>query len=105
AGLRVKTVESTEVALRQVLPGYAGIVVTDMRLPGADGLSLVRHCARLDAALPVIMITGHGDMALAREAMRSGAYHFLPQPFSPDLLVEVVRRALEKRSLALAASR
>ncbi|MFM2056238.1 MAG: hypothetical protein RLY71_623 [Pseudomonadota bacterium] len=101
AGIQVDAVDSAEAALQLVTPGFAGVVVTDMRLPRADGLSLVRHCHALDADLPVIMITGHGDVSLAVEAMRSGAYDFIPKPFSPELLVEVVRRALEKRSLTL----
>jgi len=101
AGIRVVPVDSAEAALRLLAPGFAGVVVTDMRLGGADGLSLVRHCHEIDASLPVIMITGHGNMSLAVEAMRSGAYDFIPKPFSPDVLVEVVRRALEKRALTL----
>ncbi|MEO8279247.1 MAG: sigma-54 dependent transcriptional regulator [Ideonella sp.] len=101
AGLRVDAFESAEAALERLMPGFPGIVVTDMRLPGADGLSLVRHCQQMDAALPVIMITGHGDVTLAVEAMRSGAYDFIPKPFSPESLVEVVRRALDKRGLTL----
>jgi two-component system C4-dicarboxylate transport response regulator DctD len=101
AGLAVEAVESAEAAIPLITPGYAGVVVTDMRLPKADGLSLVRHCHALDADLPVIMITGHGDVTLAVEAMRSGAYDFIPKPFSPEVLVEIVRRAMEKRSLTL----
>jgi two-component system C4-dicarboxylate transport response regulator DctD len=101
AGLTVEAVDSAEDAIPRITPGYAGIVVTDMRLPKADGLSLVRHCHALDPDLPVIMITGHGDVTLAVEAMRSGAYDFLPKPFSPEILVEIVRRAMEKRSLTL----
>ena len=101
AGLAVEAVESAEAAIPLITPGYAGVVVTDMRLPKADGLSLVRHCHALDADLPVIMITGHGDVTLAVEAMRSGAYDFIPKPFSPEILVEIVRRAMEKRSLTL----
>jgi two-component system C4-dicarboxylate transport response regulator DctD len=101
AGLAVEGVGSAEEALERIVPGYPGVVVTDMRLPRADGLSLVRHCREVDADLPVIMITGHGDVSLAVEAMRSGAYDFIPKPFSPEALVEVVRRALEKRALTL----
>ncbi len=101
ADLRVDAVESAEAALALIKPGFAGIVVTDMRLPRADGMSLVRRCHELDPELPVIMITGHGDVSLAVEAMRSGAYDFIPKPFSPELLVEVVKRALEKRRLTL----
>ncbi len=101
AGVPVEAFDSVEQVRPRLTPGFAGIVVTDMRLPGADGLSLVRHCHELDADLPVIMITGHGDVSLAVEAMRSGAYDFIPKPFSPELLVEVVRRALDKRRLTL----
>ena len=55
-----------------------------MRLPGIDGLALVQRCREIDAALPVIMITGHGDVSLAVQAMRSGAYDFIEKPFSPE---------------------
>ena len=101
AGLTVDAVESAEAARPRLTAGFPGVVVTDMRLPGADGLSLVRHCHELEPELPVIMITGHGDVSLAVEAMRSGAYDFIPKPFSPEVLVEVVRRALDKRALTL----
>jgi DNA-binding NtrC family response regulator len=101
AGLPVQAVASAEEAIALLQPGYAGIVVTDMRLPGQDGLALIRWCQQHDADLPVIMITGHGDVGLAVEAMRSGAYDFIPKPFSPESLVEVVRRALDKRALTL----
>jgi DNA-binding NtrC family response regulator len=101
AGLAVQALDSAEAAQQQLSAGFAGVVVTDMRLPGADGLSLVRHCRAMDADLPIIMITGHGDVSLAVEAMRSGAYDFIPKPFSPEVLVEVVKRALEKRQLTL----
>jgi DNA-binding NtrC family response regulator len=101
AGLRAQSVESAEAALPRIAAGFPGVLVTDMRLPGNDGLSLIHHCRKLDADLPVIMITGHGDMGLAVEAMRSGAYDFMPKPFSSDSFVEVVSRALEKRALTL----
>ncbi|HLO94566.1 MAG TPA: sigma-54 dependent transcriptional regulator, partial [Burkholderiaceae bacterium] len=101
AGLPARAVASVEEARPLLHAGFAGVVVTDMRLPGADGLGLVRHCQEMDAALPVIMITGHGDVSLAVEAMRAGAYDFIPKPFSPEHLVEVVRRALDKRRLTL----
>jgi two-component system C4-dicarboxylate transport response regulator DctD len=64
-----------------------------------DGLQFLRLASAIDAELPVIMITGHGDVTLAVEAMRAGAYDFIQKPFSPTHLVEVVKRALEKRSL------
>jgi two-component system C4-dicarboxylate transport response regulator DctD len=101
AGLPVQAVASAEEAEPHLHPNFAGVVVTDMRLPRADGMTLVRRCHEIDAALPVIMITGHGDVNLAVEAMRSGAYDFITKPFSPEVLVEVVKRALEKRALTL----
>jgi len=100
AGLAVDGVASAEEALPRITSGTVGVVVTDMRLPKADGLSLVRLCQQHDANLPVIMITGHGDVSLAVDAMRSGAYDFITKPFASELLVEVVRRALEKRQLS-----
>ncbi len=101
ADLPVEAVDNAEDALQRVQDGFAGVIVTDMRLPGSDGLQLVRHCREVDEGLPVIMITGHGDVSLAVEAMRSGAYDFIPKPFSPETLTEVVRRAMEKRALTM----
>jgi DNA-binding NtrC family response regulator len=101
AGLPVDGVASAEQALTRIMQGGVGVVVTDMRLPKADGLSLVRYCQQHDKTLPVIMITGHGDINLAVDAMRSGAYDFIPKPFAPEHLTEVVRKALEKRLLSL----
>ena len=99
AGFAVVCVESAEAALADVEPAQIGVVVTDMRLPRADGLWVVQRFRQIDPGLPVIMITGHGDVSLAVEAMRSGAYDFIEKPFAPEVLVEVVRRALEKRTL------
>lgn len=101
ADMTVRAFDSAEALLPHLRPGLAGVVVTDMRLPGADGLSVIREVCDIDAELPVIMITGHGDVNLAVQAMRSGAYDFIPKPFSPEQLVEVVQRALEKRRLTL----
>jgi len=99
ADIVVEGVESAEEAKLRIVAAPPGVVVTDMRLPGVDGLQLLRWLHERDAALPVIMITGHGDVTLAVEAMRSGAYDFIPKPFSSEHLVEVVGRALEKRAL------
>ena len=101
ADLPVEGVGSAEEGLARVKAGFPGIVVTDMRLPRADGMEVLRRCQAMDPDLPVIIITGHGDVTLAVEAMRSGAYDFIPKPFSPEHLVEVVQRALEKRALTL----
>jgi len=101
AGIAVDAVGSAEEAQKRLAAGYPGIVVTDMRLPGMDGMALLRWVVQLDADLPVIIITGHGDVTLAVEAMRRGAYDFMQKPFSTGDLVDVVRRALEKRELVL----
>ena len=101
AGIPVLAVDSAEAALAHLEPGFAGIVVSDMRLPGMDGLSLLGKLQGSDPELPVIIITGHGDVTLAVEAMRAGAYDFMQKPFSTIALLEVIRRALEKRRLTL----
>lgn len=101
AGIRVQAFDSAEAALRLLVRGFPGVVVTDMRLPGMDGMQVIKHCQELDAHLPVLAVTGHGDIAMAVEAMRSGAYDFVTKPFSSEHLVEVVRRALDKRCLTL----
>ncbi|KZE31803.1 two-component system C4-dicarboxylate transport response regulator DctD [Crenobacter luteus] len=100
-GIPTRGLDSAEAALREVGAGFAGIVVSDIRLPGVDGMALMRELKNRDAALPVVLITGHGDVALAVQAMKDGAYDFLEKPFSPERLVEVARRALEQRRLAL----
>lgn len=101
ADISVEGVASAEEGRRRMSLELPGVVITDMRLPGIDGLAFLRWVHELDLALPVIMITGHGDVTLAVEVMRSGAYDFIPKPFSSELLVEVVGRALEKRALTL----
>lgn len=83
ADLPVEGVGSAEEGLARVKAGFPGIVVTDMRLPRADGMEVLRRCQAMDPDLPVIIITGHGDVTLAVEAMRSGAYDFIQKPFAP----------------------
>ena len=77
------------------------LVVSDVRLPGKDGLTLLRELRQYDRELPVLLITGHGDVAMAVEAMREGAYDFIEKPFPSERLVAAVRSALEKRALIL----
>ncbi|MBB5019044.1 two-component system C4-dicarboxylate transport response regulator DctD [Chitinivorax tropicus] len=92
---------SAEAALQQITPGFPGVVVTDIRLPGQDGMALLNTLRAQAPDLPVIMITGHGDVSLAVQAMKQGAYDFLEKPFAPEQLVEVTRRALAQRQLSL----
>ena len=98
--IRSEGVSSAEQALALVGDNFPGIVISDIRLPGMDGLELLKHLKARDRTLPVVLITGHGDISMAVGAMRDGAYDFMEKPFSPERLVDVARRALEQRSLA-----
>jgi len=80
---------------------FAGVIVSDVRMPGMGGMALLNRLQQLDPDLPVILLTGHGDVPMAVEAMRDGAYDFLEKPFSPEALLSSLRRALEKRQLVL----
>lgn len=77
------------------------VVISDLRMPMLDGRQLLRRVIAADPELPVILITGHGDIDLAVETVRSGAYDFLAKPFATDRLVETTRRALDRRLLVL----
>ena len=90
-------VGSAEEALERVGDNFAGIVISDIRLPGIDGLELLTRLKQRDRSLPVVLITGHGDISMAVGAMQKGAYDFMEKPFSPERLVDVARRALERR--------
>ena len=93
-------VGSAEEALAQIDDDFAGIVISDIRLPGIDGLQLLSQLKQRDASLPVLLITGHGDINMAVNAMRDGAYDFIEKPFSPERLVDACRRALAQRAMA-----
>ena len=98
--IRSEGVSSAEQALALVGDNFPGIVISDIRLPGMDGLELLKHLKARDRTLPVVLITGHGDISMAVGAMRDGAYDFMEKPFSPERLVDIARRALEQRGLA-----
>lgn len=100
-GYEVTTVESAEQALDYINNGWPGILITDINLPGIDGLELMKRVVTQDPTLPVILITGHGDITMAVGAMRDGAYDFIEKPFSSELMLDVVRRAVEKRNLVM----
>jgi two-component system response regulator FixJ len=75
-----------------------GCIVTDVRMPGMSGLDLVRRLKELGVPLPIIMITGHGDVPLAVEAMRAGVADFIEKPFDDDVLLRSIRSALASRA-------
>lgn len=101
AGFDVVEYDSANGVLDKVNRGLYGALITDIRMPGTDGLQLMSMALEIDPSMPVILITGHGDVAIAVEAMRAGAYDLIEKPFSADRLNNVVRRALEKRRLVL----
>ena len=100
-GLAPVEFADAETALSQIDADFRGIVVADLRMPGLDGSGLFNRLHRCDPELPVIMMSGHGDIATAVDLVRGGAYDFLSKPFDGDALIASVRRALEKRALVL----
>ena len=101
SGFTVRLCKSAEECLKNLERGFAGVVISDVRMPGTDGLALLERLQQLDRDLPVIMVTGHGDVPMAVQAMRDGAYDFIEKPFTPERLLDSLRRALEKRRLVL----
>ena len=90
---------SAEDALKTLDRSWQGIVICDIRMPKMDGFELLAALQKLDSDLPVILITGHGDVQMALSAIRSGAYDFIEKPFRREHLLEVVKRGLDKRQL------
>jgi len=101
ADIPATILDKPELALAQISRGFPGVLVTDIRMPGNDGLWLMRKALEVDPEFPVILITGHGDVNLAVQSMREGAYDFIEKPFAPSRLVTTIQRALEKRRLTI----
>lgn len=101
SGLSAKCFNSAQSALERVTRDFTGIVISDIRMPGMDGMQLLQKLLEIDFELPVVLVTGHGDVQMAVDAMRAGAYDFIEKPYAPDHLIEVVRRAIDKRRLTL----
>jgi two-component system, LuxR family, response regulator FixJ len=94
AHLEVRTYESATAFLDALPRAEPGCIITDVRMPGISGVELLRRLKNLEAAFPVIVITGHGDVPLAVEAMKLGAVDFLEKPFEDDALIAAVQSAL-----------
>jgi two-component system response regulator FixJ len=94
SGLAVHTYENAAAFLQDDPKGKAGCIVTDVRMPDISGIELLHRLKELNVSLPVIVITGHGDVPLAVEAMKSGALDFLEKPFDDDALLNSVNAAL-----------
>ncbi|MEQ9258529.1 MAG: sigma-54 dependent transcriptional regulator [Roseovarius sp.] len=103
SGYDTEAFPSAEDALKVLGPEYPGIVVTDIKMPGMDGMQFLKKLMSSDSSLPVIMITGHGDVPMAVEAMRIGAFDFLEKPFNPDRMNELAKKAANQRRMTLDA--
>ncbi|AUG42751.1 sigma-54-dependent Fis family transcriptional regulator [Pseudomonas chlororaphis] len=101
SGFEVQLFSRAEDCLARLPRDFPGVILSDVRMPGISGLELLKQVQQRDPDLPVILLTGHGDVPMAVEAMRDGAYDFLEKPFSPETLLSSLRRALDKRSLVL----
>ncbi|MEP0519573.1 MAG: sigma-54 dependent transcriptional regulator [Hyphomicrobiales bacterium] len=99
--LKVSAYSNGHDALKLLAPDFAGIVVSDVKMPQIDGMELMEAVHQIDPEIPVILMTGHGQIAMAVEAMKRSAYDFLEKPFSPEQLLDTAKRALEHRNLLL----
>jgi len=101
SGFKTICFESANEAIGSLGSDFAGIVLSDIRMPGMDGMELLKRLHSVDASLPVILITGHGDVQMAVDAMRIGAYDFVEKPFDPERLADLTRHAVDARRLTL----
>ncbi len=101
AGFETLVHAKASTALDTLSMDFPGILVTDLKMEGIDGMELLRRSHEIDPELPVVVITGHGDVETAVDAMRLGAYDFIEKPFAPERFLDVVRRASEKRQLVV----
>ncbi|CAM3430995.1 C4-dicarboxylate transport transcriptional regulatory protein DctD [Paracoccus nototheniae] len=101
SGFETETFASAEDALKVIGADWPGVVVSDIRMPGMDGMAFLKRLMGLDSNLPVIMITGHGDVPMAVEAMRLGAMDFMEKPFNPDRMTQLAKKATQARRMTL----
>jgi len=94
-GMHVETYESAQAFLDAYYPGRAGCLLLDVRMPGMSGLELQAYLARREHRIPVIIITGHGDVSMAVKAMKNGAVDFIEKPFDDEALIVSIRNALQ----------
>jgi len=96
AGYEVKTFVSAEEFLSRATAGSIGCIILDVRMPGMTGLDLQEHLGKHDCHLPIIFVTGHGDIPMSVQAMKEGAVDFLTKPFDDTQLLSLVGSAVEK---------
>lgn len=101
AGFHAESFASGAAALKEITPEFKGVLITDIRMPEMDGVELLRKTLEIDAQIPVVLVTGHGDVGLAVECIKAGAYDFIEKPWKTERLISSVRRAAERRRLVL----
>jgi len=95
SGYECHSYESADAFLEKADAELAGCVVSDICMPGMNGMDLMLRLRRRNQAVPVVLVTGHADVKLAVEAMKAGAFDFLPKPYDPDTLIDAVRQAFQ----------
>ncbi len=93
-GMRVETYASADEFIKNYYPGRSGCLLLDVRMPGMSGLELQEYLANQQIRIPVIIITGHGDVPMAVRAMKAGAVDFIEKPFNDEFLLDSLRNAL-----------
>ncbi len=101
AGYEVTDLDSADNAVSYLSPQWPGVVVSDIRMQGISGLDFLQQAQTVDADIPIVLISGHGDIAIAVKAIQDGAYDFIEKPFAAEHLIETVNRARDKRLLTL----
>ena len=101
SGYEPESFASAEDALTIINSNYPGVIISDIKMPCMDGIKLLKKLMGQDSQLPVILITGHGDVPMAVEAMRLGAFDFLEKPFEPEDLSQLIKLSAQKRRLTL----
>src|ERR1700760_787830 len=105
AGIQVETYSSAKEFLARTHSGPPGCLVLDVNLPGFSGLELQRELSRMDVHIPIIFLTGHGDIPMSVRAIKAGALEFLTKPFDPEDLLEAIQQGMLAREYTgLAAS-
>ena len=96
SGFDTETFPSAEEALKSIGPEFPGVIVSDIKMPGMDGMAFLKKLMGMDSGLPVILITGHGDVPMAVTTMKKGAMDFIEKPFKEEELLPLVERMLDQ---------
>ena len=101
SGFETQEFQSAQQALKVINKDYPGVIISDIKMPDINGIEFLKKLMVKDSTIPLILITGHGDVSMAVEAMHLGAYDFLEKPFDPNKIAEISKRALINRKLVL----